>query len=233
MSARRDQTRMVLGAFVVLVGVLALLDNLLHINTRQVLQFWPVVFMLFGLVKLTQTRHLAGYVVGAGFVALGLLMTLNNLEVISFRMRDWWPVLVIAAGVAMIARDPLRRRMEIMLLYENTSSQTGELLRATAVMSGNVLSVVSQDFRGGEVTALMGGVEVDFRQASMQSEATVQVLAVMGGVDIKVPPDWGVECRATVFLGGVEDKTVPPAQASKRLVIEGFVMMGGVQVSNK
>jgi hypothetical protein len=54
----------------------------------------------------------------------------------------------------------------------------------------------------------------------------------MGGIEIKVPPDWSVECRATAFLGGVEDKTVPPAQATKRLVIEGFVMMGGVEVRN-
>ncbi len=100
-------------------------------------------------------------------------------------------------------------------------------------MSGNNLSVVSQDFRNGDVTALMGGIEIDFRQASIQSVATLHVLAVMGGIEIKVPSDWVVECRAVAFLGGVEDKTVPPAQATKRLVIDGFVMMGGVEVSNK
>ena len=43
MNPRRDHTRIVLGAFVVLIGVLALADNLLQINTRQVMQFWPVV----------------------------------------------------------------------------------------------------------------------------------------------------------------------------------------------
>ena len=63
----------------------------------------------------------------------------------------------------------------------------GAELSATAVMSGNNLSVVSQDFRQGEVTAVMGGIEIDFRQACMQSEATLRVLAVMGGIAITIP----------------------------------------------
>jgi len=232
MSPRRDQTRMVLGAFVVLIGLLALTDNLFNISTRQVLQFWPVVFMLIGAMKLSQTRHTLGYVVGAGFMGLGLLMTLNNLELISFRLRDWWPLLVIGVGVAMIAKEPLRRHMESMQPSLNLPGDGGSDLNATAVMSGHKISVVSQDFRQAEVTAVMGGVEIDFRQASIQSHATLRVMAVMGGIEIKVPPDWGVECGATVFLGGMEDKTVPPAQATKRLIIEGFVMMGGIEVKN-
>jgi len=232
MSPRRDHTRMVLGGFAVLIGALALADNLLHINTRQVLQFWPVVFMLIGAIKLSQTRHASGYVVGAVFLSLGVLLTLHNLELISFRLRDWWPLLVIGAGVAMIAKAPLRRHMEDLQQSAHAPSVEGSELSATAVMSGNSLSVVSQGFRQGEATAVMGGVEIDFRQASMQSEATLRVLAVMGGIEIRVPPDWGVECRATAFLGAVEDKTVPPAQTTKRLIIEGFVMMGGVEVRN-
>lgn len=232
MNPRRDMTRIVLGAFVVLIGVFALADNLFNINTRQALQFWPVVFMLVGAMKLSQTRYTMGYVVGAGFMALGVLMTLNNLELISFRLRDWWPVLVIGVGIAMIAKEPLRRRVEGLQQSFDHPGEVGSELNATAVMSGHKVSVVSQDFRMGEVTAVMGGVEIDFRQASIQSVATLRVMAVMGGIDIKVPPDWGVECGATVFLGGLEDKTVPPAQASKRLIIEGFAMMGGVEVKN-
>lgn len=232
MSPQRDRTRIVLGAFVVLVGAFALADNLFQINTRQVLQFWPVVFMLVGVMKLSHTRRTSGYVFGAGFVALGVLMTLNNLELISFRMRDWWPLLVIGAGVAMIAKEPLRRRFENLQQNTRAMDEAASTFSATAVMSGNTFSVVSQDFRQGEVTAIMGGLEIDFRQASIQSQATLQVMAVMGGIEVRVPQDWGVECRATAFLGGVEDKTVPPAQATKRLVIEGFVMMGGVEVKN-
>lgn len=232
MNPRRDSVRMVLGAFVVLVGVLALADNLLQINTRQVLQFWPMVFMVVGAMKLSQTRHTSGYLIGAGFVVLGLLMTLNNLNLISFHLRDWWPLLVIGAGVAMIAKEPLRRGLVDLQQHLNTSGDAAGELNVSAVMSGNKLSVVSQDFRHGEASAVMGGMEIDFRQASLQSEAVLKVVAVFGGIEIKVPPDWSIECRIVAFMGGVEDKTVPPAQTTKRLVIDGFAMMGGVVVKN-
>jgi hypothetical protein len=232
MNSQRNHTRMVFGVLVVLVGILALADNLLQINTRRVLQFWPVVFMVIGAMKLSHTRHSSGYIVGAGFVALGLLMTLENLDVISFRLRDWWPLLVIFAGVAMIAKNPLRRSMDDLHQRLNTPEETATDLNATAVMSSSKLSVMSKDFRHGEATAVMGGMEIDFRQASMQSAAMLKVVAVFGGIEMKVPPDWSVECRVMTFLAGVEDKTVPSAQAGKRLVIEGFVMMGGVVVKN-
>ena len=52
MNGNRDQTRVVLGAFVVLIGVLALADNLFQINTRQIIQFWPAVFVLVGAINL-------------------------------------------------------------------------------------------------------------------------------------------------------------------------------------
>ena len=99
-------------------------------------------------------------------------------------------------------------------------------------MSGNKLTVVSQDFRQGEATAVMGGVEIDFRQAVIQTEAHLRAFAFWGGIQIRVPADWSVECRAVSIMGGMEDKTVPFAQATKRLVIDGFVMMGGVVIKN-
>jgi hypothetical protein len=33
-------------------------------------------------------------------------------------------------------------------------------------------------------------------------------------------------------MGGFDDKTRPPADPSKRLVLRGFVIMGGVEVKN-
>lgn len=232
MSPRRDHTRMVLGGFVILIGVLALADNLFQINTRQVLQFWPVVFMLVGALKLSHARHMAGHLLGAGFMAVGVLMTLNNLELIAFHLRDWWPLGVIAVGIGLIVKDPLRGHLQRMQQHLTPPDEEGSALNTMAVMSGHKLNVLSQDLRQGEATAVMGGIQIDFRKAAIQSEATLKVFVVMGGIEIKVPEGWSVDCRAMVLMGGVEDKTVPTAQPGKRLIIEGFVMMGGVEIKN-
>ena len=88
-------------------------------------------------------------------------------------------------------------------------------------------------FRGGELTAFMGGCDIDLRQAAIHGEAVIDVFAMWGGIDIRVPDDWRVIGRVTPIMGGFEDKTRPPrGAAAHTLVIRGFVLMGGVEVKN-
>ena len=103
-----------------------------------------------------------------------------------------------------------------------------------AFMSGIRRTVTSQDFQGGELTAIMGGCEIDLRQASIKSgEAVLDVFAFWGGIDLKVPLDWSVDLAGTPLLGGFDDKTRPPQGGStKRLVIKGYAIMGGIQIAN-
>lgn len=230
---RSDRSRIVAGIFIILVGVLALVDNLFQINTRQVLQFWPMVFIVLGLMKMTNTRHPSGFVLGGILTALGLLMTLSNVGWISFRLRDWWPVLVIAAGLAMIGRSQIERSLQrTRERISDEVAQGGVGLHAVAIMSGNKMNVAETDFRRGEATAVMGGLEIDLRQSEIQSEAVISVFAVWGGIVLKVPPTWSVVCQGMPILGAIEDKTVPPLTPGKRLIVDGFVLMGGVEVKN-
>ena len=232
MKRNPDLTRLVIGAFVILVGVLALAENLFGVHSHQLIQFWPAVFVLVGALKVTHTRRSSGYLVGGALILLGVLMTLSNMELITFRLRDWWPLLLIVAGAALMVRGKMELRIDSFERLSNGTGVSSSDLNAVAIMSGNKLTVTSQDFRQGEATAVMGGIEIDFRRASFQGEAHLRVFAFWGGIELKVPSDWSVECRALAIMGGVEDKTVPASQASKRLVIDGFVMMGGVGIRN-
>ncbi|MCU6434381.1 cell wall-active antibiotics response protein [Undibacterium sp. Jales W-56] len=234
MNHSHNQRRVLFGAIVVIFGVLALVDNLHWFNARDYLQFWPMVFIAFGGLKMAQTRHGSGYIIGGALVAAGVLMTLSNMGIVYFRMRDWWPMFIIMAGLAVVFKGVRREK-------ENASKSPGlsgmsamadTTIDAVAFMSGNNMSVVSQDFRGGEATAVMGGIEIDLRQASIQSEAVLQVFAMWGGIVLKVPADWTVVSNGIPIMGGIDDKTVPPMAPVKRLVIEGYVIMGGVEIKN-
>ena len=55
---------------------------------------------------------------------------------------------------------------------------------------------------------------------------------LFGGVVVKVPPEWSVVLRGTPVLGGFEDKTTPSRTAAHRLVIDGSVIMGGIEIKN-
>jgi hypothetical protein len=102
----------------------------------------------------------------------------------------------------------------------------------TAVLGGVDRQNTSQKFHGGEATAFMGGVKLDLRDAVMAgSEATIDVTTVMGGVELHVPREWTIVNRVTPVLGGVEDRT-RSGDGSKRLIVEGTVVMGGLNITN-
>ena len=103
-----------------------------------------------------------------------------------------------------------------------------------AVLCGSKSRITSQAFRGGDITAFMGGCELDLTAADLgPEEAVVDVFALMGGVEITVPPDWTVDARVIPFMGGMDDSTDrSTADPAKRLVIKGFVMMGGIEIKS-
>jgi hypothetical protein len=106
---------------------------------------------------------------------------------------------------------------------------------ALAIMGGVSRRSSSQAFQGADLTAVMGGCEIDLRQASIAqgTEATIEVFAFWGGIEIQVPEDWTVVTRVMPLMGGVEDKTrVLPGAYEKRLVVRGIVVMGGAGIKN-
>ena len=89
--------------------------------------------------------------------------------------------------------------------------------------------------RNNFVISVMGGAELDFREAILPPGVTeVQIYAVWGGVEIVVPPDLHVESHGFALLGGFEhaaEDAVAPHPGAPTLRITGFAVMGGVDIS--
>ena len=231
---RRQRSRVVFGIFIIAVGVFALLDNLHLFDSHLVQPFWPLVFVALGALRLVQPQHARQWLFGAVLIAVGSAMTLQNLGLIHFQWRDLWPLALIWVGLAVITKGivfsrgspdcPPGRRVELL--------EHGARIDASATMSGIVLKNDSQEFAGGEISVVMGAVEIDLRQAAIATEAVLHLSIIMGGVEIRVPREWSVVIHGSPTLGGIEDKTALPITPGKRLVIEGSVVMGGVEISN-
>ena len=114
------------------------------------------------------------------------------------------------------------------------TDDTSKTISGVAVLGGSEKSCSSPDFHGGDLVALMGGCEVDLRQASIEvDQAVLNAYALMGGIEIYVPADWTVTCKVFPFLGGVKEKTATPqSDQSKNLLIRGFAIMGGIEIHN-
>jgi hypothetical protein len=114
---------------------------------------------------------------------------------------------------------------------------------APADEQGTILALMSGARRRGvweppenlRVLSLMGGVELDFREAEFLDGVTeVVILAVMGGVSVVAPPGVDVEADGVGFMGEFTHLTHrSPHPDSPVLRIRGFSLMGGVSVKIK
>jgi predicted membrane protein len=228
---RGGQSQVVLGLIVIAVGVLFLLHNLNIISVSDAVSFWPTVLIVFGLIKLTDAHAPGGRVVGAALLGAGILLMLNRVGLFGFSWRVIWPAMIIGAGGIVIYRALAARNAQSGNL-KDAPEANDDFIDATAILGAFERRLTTARFTGGDITAIMGGCSIDLRACSLQGEAVVNVFAVMGGITLKCPPDWTVALQGTPIMGGFEEKTVRPPDGSKRLVVKGYAIMGGVDVRN-
>ena len=220
--------RLMMGVCIMLLGTLLLLDNLQLLDSRVILRFWPLAVIGLGSMIYIQAIDTGGRVNGGVLIAVGTLLLLNRLGL--FDVSFWnlfWPLILILIGINLV--------MQTFRVEGVASPYSSETVSLFAIWGGTQRTSNSARFRGGDMTALMGGCELDLRQANIApgEVATIDVLALMGGHEIRVPEDWAVVTRVVPFMGGIEDKRNNlKAGASATLVLRGFVMMGGLEIKN-
>lgn len=224
-GAPRLTPRIVLGLAVMGFGLVLTLGQVGLVVTREWLRFWPAVLILFGLACLVESpsawRRPRGYV--WALVGTGLL--LDNLDLLDVS-RFVFPALLILIGGSILRTGGGRRC--------SSEEESGRRLSGLALLGGVSRKSTTDDFRGGEFAALMGGVEIDLRDAVIrEGQAEIEAFAFWGGVEIWVPHDWQVVSKGVAVLGGFEDNTRSNPDATQRLVVRGMAIMGGVEVKNK
>jgi hypothetical protein len=87
------------------------------------------------------------------------------------------------------------------------------------------------------VMTVMGGAKLDFREARLpEGEVEIRVGALMGGVEIIVPPTLAVESNGAAIMGGFEHVDRAPVAlepGSTVLRITGLALMGGVSIETR
>jgi predicted membrane protein len=222
--------RVVMGATLIAIGVLFLLDRADVLDAGTVIgDWWPIVLIGFGLVTLAERPvSLLGPVLLVAVGVLLLLVTNDVLETSAWNVI--WPTALIVFGVTVLVRN--RRRGDHLVLGEGHDQ---DLVRTTAFLSGSELATQSNGFRGAVLTAIMGAVELDMRHATLAEDgAEVDVTAIMGGVDLIIPREWRVTVRGTPILGGVSNRAEGSSlpDDAPRLRVDALAILGGVEIKH-
>ena len=93
----------------------------------------------------------------------------------------------------------------------------------------------SGGLRAGSGTAVMGGMTIDLTEVQSGDAVTLDLKAIMGGIDVLVPADWRVEMKSTSIMGGTENLTDPDAAADDAtvLIVDARAYLGGIAVRPK
>ncbi len=210
-----------LGLLVIAAGILILLSNINIVPVRDfVTDWWPLAIVIAGLYTLWGNPR--RYVWPMIIVVVGLSLLLNTTGVAHVSVGAIIvPLILFGVGVNILTNARGRKSNPVV----NSDEEI------VAILGGSSTKNASDDYSGGSVTAIVGGVELDLSKATIKKEAVLKVSVVMGGIDLRVADDVVVVNRTQAILGGVDVKTQPSAsKGAPVLAIEGQIIMGGVDV---
>ncbi len=224
--------RAVIGVILVLVGLFLVLRNTGFFPgyIDHIIFSWPMLLVTIGVVITIGSA--GGKTSGIIVMAVGAFFLIPHIFRETFDVNMFWPSVFIIIGVIFI----FSRRKGWN--SESVSPQVGDdYIDYVHVFSGGERQIVSDNFRGGKVTAVFGGSEIDLTKARLApGVAELELACVFGGCTIIVPDDWNVKIEVVPVLGGFGDsRKLNPGRVTdttRQLVIKGAVVFGGGEVKS-
>ncbi len=165
------------------------------------------------------------------------------------------PLVIIMVGVIMIFKprrkcNPqhhwkyrhMRHREKFERKFHEMKERSGEVntnedyIYFPVIFGGVQKNIISKDFKGGEIKAIFGGIELNMTQSDITNQAEIELTEVFGGLKLILPPHWKVKSEIATVFGSVEDKRHVQNDLSgapeKLLILKGNVIFGGVEITS-
>jgi predicted membrane protein len=244
---RTVSSRVILGMILIVVGLMYLSKSFNHPINIQIFSL-PVILVVIGIIILLNSRN---KLLGAVLVIAGLLIHFLD----PFKVG---PLLMILWGIYIILKH-LGGRPRI---FENShpdsnpdekkdqpsdnnfgkrhffdSSIRKDYLDDISVFGGGHKVIHSDSFKGGNITAIFGGSEIDLTQCKLApGENYIDVVIIFGGSTIVVPNNWDVILNVTPLFGGFSNKksryVSSGTEPAGTLIIKGVVLFGGGEIKS-
>jgi len=224
--------RPIIGVILVLVGLFLVLRNtgIFPEFIDHVVFSWPMLLVAIGLVMtLGATEKTSGVIV----MAVGGFFLIPMIFRETFHAYNlFWPSIFIIIGVLFIATK--RRGWNAA---PTSGVNSDDFVDIVNVFSGGERQLVSENFRGGRISAVFGGTELDLTKAKLApGRNDLEIACVFGGATLIVPDEWNISIEVTPVLGGFSDsrKLIPgrTVDTTRQLVIKGAVVFGGGEIKS-
>jgi len=236
------------GIIIILIGVVLLLKEM-GVTFPSWLVSWEMILIVIGIY--TGFKHNFKHPSWIILITIGLVFLADDIA--DFSMEAYiWPVMLILLGVFVMFKPNKKHcdnhnwqrwehKWRDKWEWENEAGykDKNDFIESVTVFGGIKKNVLSKQFKGGEITCVFGGAEINLMQADINGTAVLEVNAVMGGAKLIVPANWEIHQQDLVaVMGGIEDKryvkseTFTENENPKILVLRGTCFLGGIEIKS-
>lgn len=226
MEDKRVSPKYIIGLVVILIGALLLFRNLDFIDFAipTIIFSWQVILIIIGSIFIISAKNKS---TGLVLVIVGVLGLIP----------EYWAVALILLGLYIIFRKNGftfgRDRTDPIVEGDSKNESINEV----SIFGGGNRSFHSDNFIGGNITAIFGGSKIDLMDCKLsKGENVIDLFFIFGGSSFHIPSDWQVEIQTTSILGGFSDKRIFPSEKSfdenKVLTFRGLIIFGGGEIKN-
>lgn len=216
----QSNRRLFFGIFLILIGIIILLDNLMIIPDLPDYVFsWPGIFIIIAVFNLISGNRGAALIFGS----IGGIFFLERYMDIDFK--TYWPVILVIIGLSIVLKRRTARGSNPVI--------NEDFFDDLNVFGGSEKRFTSQNLKGGKITNIFGGSDIDLREARPVDGCTLEVFTMFGGCDILVPAHWKVAIDTTSVFGGFSDVRETTADKSDFTVyIKGMTIFGAGELKS-
>jgi predicted membrane protein len=238
------------GFIVIFAGLLllGLNFNIIPWDLRHIFFSWQMLLIAIGVISISNSESRTPGII---LILIGGFFLIP--EVFDFHIafiKLFWPVLLIAIGVMILIKRGIHGPGHShwhrhhpnwnSQCTQNTQNNQSELdegyIYETNIFSGSKRRVTHQVFKGGKISNIFGGTEIDLSQATLaEGRVELTIECIFGGVTLIVPSDWKVILSVNSIMGGFSDKRNvirEPSDPSRILVIRGSSVFGGGEIKS-
>jgi predicted membrane protein len=225
--------RLVAGIFILGFGIILLAKKI-----GVELPWWLFSWQMFLIALGTYTGFKHNFKNPSWFIliAIGSIFLWDEMTIGTNLKAFVWPVVFIGTGIYLILK-PKRHNLDRKWadIGSNSSFTIEDGVESINIFSGSKKTVISKNFKGGEIINIMGGTELNLMQADIQEKVKLESINIFGSTKIIMPANWALYSEVVSVFGGVDDKRPLASNietAEKIIVLQGVNVFGGIEIKS-
>ena len=218
------------GLLLILAGVIIALNSFGITDINFFFDGWWTMFIIVPCtIELFRSKYKIINLIG---IATGVAILLTCQGILTFEML--WklsiPTILVLIGLTLVFKDVLFGKKNAN--FKRSGDKTGKEDKHFSALGNKNVRYDGQAFYGNDLSAVLGNVTCDLRNAFIEEDVIINANATLGRVDILVPDGVNVETKSTALLGGVKDsrRTGDVLVNAPTIYVSGLCLLGSVEI---